>query len=51
MYEALQRDDAKVSPIIYLFQEVQLVASRANVTGLDLGLIYDSTRYDGITKA
>lgn len=50
MYEQLQRDDANVSPIVYLFQEVQLVVSRANVKGLDLGLIYDSTRYDNITK-
>lgn len=51
LYQQLQRDDAQVSPIVYLFQEVQLVASRANVQGLDLGLLYDSTRYDGIVKS
>ena len=51
LYEEMQRDDAKVSPVVYLFQEVQLVATRANVSGLELGLLYDSTRYDGIAKS
>ena len=51
MYIDMQKDEAQVSPFVYMFQEVQLVARRTNVNGLELGLLYDATRYDSITKS
>ena len=51
MYIDMQKDEAQVSPFVYMFQEVQLVARRANVTGLQLGLLYDATRYDMLSKS
>ncbi len=50
MYEELQRLEAKTSPIVHMFQQVQIAVTKANVTGVSMGLIFDATRHDSIAK-
>lgn len=50
MYEEFQRFEAANAPAIHLFQEMNIAATKANVTGVSMGLLYDATRYDSIAK-
>ncbi len=50
MYEDMQKAEVQESPTVHLFQQVQIAVTKANVTGVTMGLIFDSTRYDSIAK-
>ena len=50
IYEDFQRFEAANAPAIHLFQEINIAATKANVTGVTMGLLYDATRYDSIAK-
>lgn len=45
MYEALQREHMEVSPFVILFQQIEVIASRANVDGMVWGPSFDSNYY------
>jgi peptide/nickel transport system substrate-binding protein len=45
MYEALQREHQATSPFVILFQDIELVAARANVQGMIWGPSFDDNRY------
>ena len=45
MYEALQREHQATSPFVILFQDVELIAARANVQGMIWGPSFDDNRY------
>lgn len=45
MYEAIQRDHQETSPFVIMFQDIELVAERANVTGMIWGPSFDSNSY------
>ena len=50
MYQQLQADFLKTSPFIMLFQQTEVAAMRANVTGLKLGVTSDTTYFAGVSK-
>ena len=50
-YERLQSDHQERSPFVILMQQVETAAMRASTTGLQLALLSDRSRYNGITKA
>ena len=50
LYERLQRDHQERSPFVILAQQIEVAAMKKEVTGLDLALLADRTRYDGIAK-
>ena len=50
MYMELQREHQQNSPFVIMFQEIEIMASRANVTGFVLGPAYDSNFYQHTTK-
>ena len=39
------------SPFVILQQQIEVAAMKKGVTGLDLALLSDRSRYDGLTKA
>ena len=45
MYEAIQREHQETSPFVIMFQDIELVAERANVTGMIWGPSFDSNSY------
>ena len=49
-YEDLQRNLQMDSPFIVLFQEQALIATRENVSGLEVGLTSDQIRYERVSK-
>ena len=51
LYEALQRDHRERSPFVILQQQIEVAAMKKGVTGLDLALLSDRSRYDGLQKA
>lgn len=51
MYEDMQRAEVKVSPTVHMFQQVQIAVTKANISGVNMGLLYDATRYDSIVKS
>ncbi|THB80651.1 MAG: ABC transporter substrate-binding protein [Desulfobacteraceae bacterium] len=50
MYLDLQREHQKVSPFVIMFQDIEIMAKRANVNGFILGPSFDSNFYNEITK-
>jgi peptide/nickel transport system substrate-binding protein len=51
MYADMQRDHQRRSPFAIMMQEIEMIASRANVQGLDFGPMSDRAQYHGIVKA
>ena len=45
IYQALQRDHQKVSPFVIMAQQIETIASRANVRGMIWGPSFDDNRY------
>ncbi len=50
MYRALQGEHQQVSPFVILFQEIEVVAERANVSGFIIGPSFDDNRHGGVRK-
>jgi peptide/nickel transport system substrate-binding protein len=50
MYEEIQREHQETSPFIIMFQKIEIVAERENVTGLIWGPSFDDNRYWKATK-
>jgi peptide/nickel transport system substrate-binding protein len=50
MYLALQREHQQVSPFVIMFQDIEILAERANVKGFILGPSFDSNFYQYTTK-
>ena len=45
MYEELQREHQQTSPFVILFQDIELIAERANVQGMIWGPSFDDNKY------
>ena len=45
MYEALQREHQPTSPFVIMFQDIELIAERANVQGMIWGPSFDDNKY------
>ena len=45
MYEELQREHQETSPFVIMFQDIEVVALRNNVTGMIWGPSFDDNRY------
>ncbi len=45
MYQALQREHQQVSPFVIMFQETEVIGSRANLQGMIWGPSFDDNRY------
>ena len=45
MYEELQREHQKTSPFVIMFQDVEVIAERNNVTGMIWGPSFDDNKY------
>lgn len=50
MYLELQREHQQVSPFVIMFQDIEILAKRANVNGFILGPSFDSNFYSQVTK-
>ncbi len=50
MYLALQREHQQTSPFVIMFQDIEIMAKRANVNGFILGPSFDSNFYHYTTK-
>lgn len=50
MYLDLQREHQQVSPFVIMFQDIEVVAERANVKGFIVGPSFDSNFYQHVTK-
>ena len=50
MYLELQREHQQVSPFVIMFQDIEILGSRANVEGFVLGPSFDSNFYQYTTK-
>ncbi len=50
-YERLQRDHQERSPFVLLGQQIEVAVMKKSVTGLELALLSDRSRYAGVTKA
>ena len=50
MYERMQRDHQERSPFVLLGQQVEVAAMRKSVSGLELALLADRSRYTAVTK-
>jgi peptide/nickel transport system substrate-binding protein len=50
MYLELQREHQQTSPFVIMFQDIEILAKRANVEGFVLGPSFDSNFYQFITK-
>lgn len=50
-YEALQREHQQVAPFVILLQEIEVAATRANVSGFEMGPMSDRTSYARAAKA
>jgi peptide/nickel transport system substrate-binding protein len=45
MYEELQREHQKTSPFVIMFQDIEVIAERANVQGMIWGPSFDDNKY------
>jgi peptide/nickel transport system substrate-binding protein len=45
MYEELQQEHQETSPFVIMFQDIELVAERANVEGMIWGPSFDDNKY------
>ena len=50
IYEQMQREHLKRAPIAFMLQRNEIAVLRRGVSGLQLGLTADYTRYDGLRK-
>ena len=50
MYAQMQRDHTARSPFAIMFQETEVIATRANISGLDFGPMSDRGNFIAITK-
>ena len=50
MYQDMQKGEVQQSPTVHLFQQMSIAVTKANVSGVSLGLLFDATRYDNIAK-
>jgi peptide/nickel transport system substrate-binding protein len=50
LYAKMQRDSLERSPFVFLLQSSEVAATRKGVSGIELGLLPDYTRFAGITK-
>jgi peptide/nickel transport system substrate-binding protein len=50
LYAKMQRDSMERSPFVFLLQSSEVAATRKGVSGIELGLLPDYTRFAGITK-
>ena len=50
MYLELQAEHQQVSPFVIMFQDIEIMAKRANVNGFILGPSFDSNFYSQVTK-
>lgn len=50
MYLEIQREHQQVSPFVIMFQDIEIMAKRANVEGFVLGPSFDSNFYQYTTK-
>ena len=44
-YEELQREHQETSPFVIMFQDIELIAERANVQGMIWGPSFDDNKY------
>ncbi|MCC7426960.1 MAG: ABC transporter substrate-binding protein [Alphaproteobacteria bacterium] len=51
IYEQMQRDFQRRAPVAFMLQRNEIAALRRNVTGLQLGLMADYTRYENLRKS
>jgi peptide/nickel transport system substrate-binding protein len=51
VYAEMQRDSLERSPFVFLLQSSEVAAMRKGVSGIELGLLPDYTRYAGIVKS
>jgi peptide/nickel transport system substrate-binding protein len=45
MYEKLQREHQRTSPFVIMFQDIEVIAERANVQGMIWGPSFDDNKY------
>ena len=45
MYQELQREHQETSPFVIMFQDIELIALRADVRGMIWGPSFDDNRY------
>jgi peptide/nickel transport system substrate-binding protein len=45
MYEAIQREHQETSPFVIMFQDIEVIAERANVEGMIWGPSFDDNKY------
>ena len=45
MYEELQREHQQTSPFVIMFQDIEVIAERANVQGMIWGPSFDDNKY------
>jgi peptide/nickel transport system substrate-binding protein len=45
LYEALQREHQRTSPFVIMFQDIEVIAERANVQGMIWGPSFDDNKY------
>ena len=50
MYERMQLDHQERSPFVLLGQQIEVAAMRKSVSGLELALLSDRSRYTAVTK-
>ena len=50
MYIDIQREHQRSAPFVIMFQEIEILAERSNVSGFILGPSFDSNFYRFITK-
>jgi peptide/nickel transport system substrate-binding protein len=50
MYEEIQREHQATSPFVIMFQDIELIASRQNVSGMIWGPSFDDNKYWKATK-
>lgn len=49
-YLEIQREHQQNAPFVILFQEIEVIAERANVQGFVIGPSFDTNRYAGVSK-
>ena len=50
MYLELQREHQRTSPFVILFQDIEVIAERADTKGFVIGPAFDANRYAGVVK-
>ncbi len=50
MYRAIQRQHQATSPFVIMFQDIEVIAERADTEGFVIGPAFDDNRYGGVVK-